>query len=435
MDVWLKRRSEADYLSSSDALAYSVDRGRLVQSQAFRRLQGKTQVVGTREHDFFRNRLTHSLEVGQIGLRLLLRQQQETQRQNLTHFHQVLPHRDLLETACLAHDIGHPAFGHNGEVVLHQFMKHAGGFEGNGQTIRLVSKLGEFSRGYGYDFTRRTLLALMKYPILFRDAWLDESSEKPPKCLHNTEEDVLMFAIELVSGHDQERFLTYQLKEGKARCNRSVYKSLDCSFMELADDISYAIHDLEDVLEMGLTSKEKASSELQEQLNQLTEIGMEVGVIKKEHDGLFSWLSKAKDTNGIKSWVSMSTEIFIRSTGLVEQGDFHDPLLDLNLQMQDDAKNILQSIKDFVYKGVISESRLQTLEYKGRHIMKSLLDALYESPDLLLPERLSNSIDKQNEASLRRGICDYVSSMTDIEACTLYERLFVPNAGSIFDAV
>ena len=111
-----------------------IDRSRITHSAAFRRLQGKTQVVGVGENDFFRTRLTHSLEVAQIGATLANRLAWYGKREGMEPLAPWVPPEHLIETACLAHDIGHPAFGHNGEKILNYYMLGYGGFEGNGQT-------------------------------------------------------------------------------------------------------------------------------------------------------------------------------------------------------------------------------------------------------------------------------------------------------------
>jgi len=112
------------------------DNGRLIHSAVFRRLQGKTQLFPCYESDFFRNRLTHSLEVSQIAKGIV-------EQINSTHqyFKKNPIDRDLVETAALAHDLGHPPFGHNGEKALDDMMKEYGGFEGNAQTLRILTKL------------------------------------------------------------------------------------------------------------------------------------------------------------------------------------------------------------------------------------------------------------------------------------------------------
>src|SRR3546814_608554 len=118
-------------------------------------------ILSISDSDFHRTRLTHSLEVSQVGTGIL---------QHLRHIESdpdvlnVLPDTKLIETICMIHDLGHPPFGHGGEVALNFAMRDHGGFEGNGQTLRILSKLELFSEGFGSNLTRRTLLGTLKYP-------------------------------------------------------------------------------------------------------------------------------------------------------------------------------------------------------------------------------------------------------------------------------
>ena len=140
--VWQSRIIEQyKHRPNDNRSPWQVDRSRIIHAAAFRRLQAKTQIMGIGLNDFYRTRLTHSLEVSQIGTGIL--RHLKTQHSDFNHF----PSTGLLETLCLAHDIGHPPFGHGGEVALNFFMRDQGGFEGNGQTLRIVTKLGEYYPG------------------------------------------------------------------------------------------------------------------------------------------------------------------------------------------------------------------------------------------------------------------------------------------------
>ena len=154
------------------------DRGRILHSDAFRCLQAKTQIHAVGENDFYRTRLTHSLEVAQIGSSLVaqlkfaeafatLAQQLSQDKSELQkQLSPLLPTNDLIESLCFAHDIGHPPFGHGGEVALNYMMRNNGGFEGNAQTFRLLTKLEPYTPNAGMNLTRRTILGIVKYPTI-----------------------------------------------------------------------------------------------------------------------------------------------------------------------------------------------------------------------------------------------------------------------------
>ena len=161
--VWEERRTGKSLDRKDDPRTpFERDRARVIHSAAFRRLQSKTQILGTSEGDFHRTRLTHSMEVAQISRGLLL-----VVEKNQPDFQELLPSSALLETICLSHDLGHPPFGHGGEVALNSMLHKHGGFEANGQTLRQLTKLEAHTPKFGLDLTRRSLLGVIKYPVFF----------------------------------------------------------------------------------------------------------------------------------------------------------------------------------------------------------------------------------------------------------------------------
>lgn len=201
------------------------DRDRVLYSSAFRRLAEVTQVVAANSGYVFHNRLTHSIQVAQVGRRLAEKiiQIQTDQESDITR--SINP--DAVEAACLAHDLGHPPFGHVIEDKLNELSQQLGGFEGNAQSFRIVTKLAFHSPKHpGLDLTRATLAALLKYP------WAQsENADKPEKWgYYRSEWEDFQFAEESLTGQEQtnEAFL-----------------------MDWADDITYSVHDLEDFYRAG----------------------------------------------------------------------------------------------------------------------------------------------------------------------------------------
>ena len=235
--------------------AFQRDRARIMHSAAFRRLQGKTQVMGAGEGDFHRTRLTHSVEVAQIGYGLLeaLQFKKATFRKDAQDW---LPQRDLIEAACLAHDLGHPPFGHKGEQALHKAMLRHGGFEGNGQTLRILTKFEKYKeRGKGLYPTRRLVLGILKYPRSMKSFNLDKYAKKPPKSFHEDEASVVAWALDGFSSSDQKQLI--QSADGKG-----AHHTFDCSILELADDIAYGIHDIEDIVARELATAKEVKDEI-----------------------------------------------------------------------------------------------------------------------------------------------------------------------------
>ena len=233
MSVWLERRSELEnpstrgFNSTSADSEYQRDRARIIHSASFRSLQSKTQVLGLGESDFYRTRLTHSLEVAQIGSGICewLRDQID-----LAEHREWIPSFSLIEAVCLAHDIGHSPFGHGGEVAMNTMMRNHGGFEANGQTLRILARLGEYSSNAGLDLTRRTMLGTIKYPACYSDVCNYPASEQtdnrlnidhwaPPKCIYDAERDVLDWLLDPFEAADRAAVSDSQRRPGRAWSN------------------------------------------------------------------------------------------------------------------------------------------------------------------------------------------------------------------------
>ena len=191
--------------STSDVRApYQRDLGRIVHSSSFRRLQTKTQVMGAGEGDFHRTRLTHSLEVGQIGRGIVWALSAKIAEIDQYY----LPSAELMEAICYGHDLGHPPFGHGGEVALHGKMKRFGGFEGNAQTLRILTKLEHYSAKDGLCATRRLLLGVLKYPVSYGEYGELAYTKKPPKCFYDDDVAIIERALEPFSENDTKVFRT-----------------------------------------------------------------------------------------------------------------------------------------------------------------------------------------------------------------------------------
>lgn len=202
--------------------AFQRDRGRVLHSSGLRRLAAKTQVVSPGTDDFVRNRLTHSLEVAQVG-------------RELGRYLGADP--DIVETACLSHDLGHPPFGHNGETVLDEVTKDIGGFEGNAQTLRVLSRLEpkvllEDGRSAGLNLTRATLDACIKYP------WSRDEAPAPK----NASGSIRKFGV-----YDDDRDVYDFVRDGRDSGTRCI----EAQIMDVSDDISYCVHDVEDAVNSG----------------------------------------------------------------------------------------------------------------------------------------------------------------------------------------
>ena len=161
---WYDRREPWQAQADDARDGAATDYSRVIHSASFRRLQGKTQILNLGDSDFYRTRLTHSLEVAQIAGGIARR----FEKVYADHAaRQYIPDLSMIQAVGMTHDLGHPPFGHGGEVALNFCMRGAGGFEGNGQTLRILSRLEKFSKVAGANLMRRTLLGVLKYPVPF----------------------------------------------------------------------------------------------------------------------------------------------------------------------------------------------------------------------------------------------------------------------------
>ncbi len=441
MSVWLERRSSRHtdnargFNSTREDSQFQRDRARIIHSASFRSLQSKTQVLGLGESDFYRTRLTHSLEVAQIGSGIC--EWLRDQPSNAEHEKRI-PSFSLIEAICLAHDIGHSPFGHGGEVAMNTMMRDHGGFEANGQTLRIIARLGEFSADCGLDLTRRTMLGTIKYPAFYSDTvrysqpadddksgadnqYLNIDHWAPPKCIYDNEADVLEWLLEPFSQADKDLFLSLRTPD-KGHL-RTRFKPFDTSIMELADDIAYGVHDLEDALALGLVDRDTWLSKVSDVIAQMDDNPVKEKLEQYNTD-LFS--QSAKDR---KHAISRLVGYFILHIHLIELDEFQDPMLRLQVQMEPEAYKILLLIKDFVMQHVILRPELQMLQYKGQQVMVKLFDIFASNPNRLLPTTVLEAYEQEGY----RAIADYLAHMTDVSAGKLYHKLLSPTSGSIFD--
>lgn len=431
-----KNQSYQDYRTN-----YQRDLGRIIHSPAFRRLQTKTQVMGASEGDFHRTRLTHSLEVGQTGRGICAHL--ENQYQNQPQIAQYIPSQYLIEAICYAHDIGHPPFGHGGEAALHRKMRHYGGFEGNAQTIRQLAHLEQYYRGEGIRPTRRLILGVLKYPAHYDMFDKQQYQHKPPKCYYSEDAKFVHNALAIFSNLDIQEFCKIGLK------GKTLYKSFDASIMELADDISYGIYDVEDAIERKVLRRSDFKDSFLDKCYTLNIKELVYLDVQKVADYLFD------DVYNRKYAISALVGYFIQSSFIVAQNIFASPYLDLQAQLTPNAMALLDFFQtDIGWKKVIIRPEIQTLEFKGQKFVNDIFDAVWQRPlqligreyferyigfDAIIQKVEDNSSDWQKELDMAernafgRAICDFIAQKSDLMAERYYKRLFVPDFGNATD--
>lgn len=445
-EIWSARR-EGWTAGKSDARdAAATDYGRIVHSSSFRRLQGKTQILNLGDSDFYRNRLTHSIEVAQVAGGIALQLQKDFPYHEAAPW---IPDLTMIQAIGATHDLGHPPFGHGGEIALHYGMRYHGGFEGNGQTLRILSRLEKFSDSNGANLSRRSLLGVLKYPApmsavrsadkKLAPALLEGTSVvhlinrkacRPPKCYLDTETDVVDWLLDPVPQPDRDLFTAWNPVDGDHGETR--HKSFDCSIMDLADDIAFGVHDLEDALTMGLMDADDLASTLPEESCRsfLEYIQTRENFGNDVHASLIKALSNdATRKRNIGRMVShLITSVRIRT----EDG-FETPLLRYRVDLPEPQRTFLRALKKAVKEKVIRSARVQQLEFKGQNMVVAVFEAFATDPKSLLPESTRARYEAAEDKM--RVICDHVSGMTDGFLLRTYERLFSPRMGSVFDRI
>ncbi len=437
--MWMERRSGQAYQRGvqDHRSPYERDRTRVIHCPAFRRLQRKTQILGTGEGDFHRTRLTHSLEVASIGSSIV-----RNLMANLTDegLKALLPTDDLIQVICLLHDIGHPPFGHGGEVALNYMMRHHGGFEGNAQTLRLLTKTEDSYGHFGLDLTRRSLLGILKYPVRFSNVVAPEKSAEcdfinktirindwlPPKAYFDCDQPEVDWLLSQLSPSDTQLFQSLSVQPDGRSHGRAAYHSLDCSIMDIADDIAYGVHDLEDAIHLRLMTRTQLDTPEFRQLVAKTSFKSAERLL----DNLFDAPIHAR-----KQVVGEMVNYFITATTIqvVHEG-FEEQLLRYNLAQLPEARDLLAYLMGSVYQFVIDSQESRTFEYGGQTVVLRLFEALSSNPSHLLDKKNRQQfLEQKDEAAAHRVVCDYIANMTDEYAYRMHERLFGFNTRTIFE--
>lgn len=436
-EFWESRKS-IEHSRPNDVRGVFVrDRARIIHSATFRRLQAKTQVLGIGEGDFHRTRLTHSLEVAQVarGITYFLKKKLTPESDSsLFEISQWLPGANLIEAISFAHDLGHPPFGHGGEVALNYVMRNDGGFEGNGQTLRILSKLEAHTEDFGLNLTRRTLLGILKYPVSYdavvRMALPENDKQhivaknwKPPKCYMVSENDIVDWIFQPFDASDRKGITALKDQPNKTSHGKSKYHALDTSIMELADDIAYGVHDLEDAIALGFITRHDLES--------LTVDALWSADLQIEITSLVKDLTDNSCSR--KRAIGALVNAFISSTELSYVAGFHHPLLKYNIKFSEPASQFIEQLKGLVSKRVIKIPQVQTLEFRGQKLIIDLFNALESDPLRLLKLNFQELYSRADVSEKKRVLCDYIAGMTDEYATRMYERLFMPRHGQVFD--
>ena len=338
---------------------FQRDRDRILHTTAFRRLEYKTQVFINYEGDYYRTRLTHTLEVAQIG-RTLARA--------------VGANEDLVEAICLAHDLGHPPFGHSGETILSKLMRDYGGFDHNKQSFRIVTKLEKRYPDFdGLNLTWEVLEGIVK---------------------HETEYDI----------SDARDF------------SPDLRGNMEAQISNVADELAYTAHDLDDGLRSGMITPAML-------------IGMDLWNIVTDSVGIRQEILEDLDRHRIiRRLIGMEvTDVVNQSVRLLKESNVHtvDELQRLPYNVvcfSEEMRRRNRQLKDFLFNNLYRQYRVVRMAVKAEKIITDLFNAYRDEPTILP----GHVLRLREERGLERTICDYIAGMTDRFATEEYRRLFDP---------
>lgn len=338
---------------------FQRDRDRIVHAEAFRKLEYKTQVFVNDEGDYYRTRLTHTLEVAQIG-RTLART--------------LGVNEDLVEAICLAHDLGHPPFGHAGEHILNELMHDYGGFNHNHQSYRVVTELEtRYPRWKGLNLTYETLEGIAK---------------------HETEYDLT----------------------GITDFDTSTRGSLEAQIANIADELAYNAHDLDDGLQAGLINTQQlADLAIWQQLcENLDWSGTQLNEIDRHRF--------------IRELVGIQVDNVLRAT--TDRLNHLKPETAADIQTY--SENIVdyspeqkqrnRELKDFLYQNMYRHFRVVRMQERAARFIEHLFASYVDEP-LQLPVEYRQRLEQED---IHRLVADYIASMTDRSALLEYRHLFDP---------
>lgn len=470
---------------------FQIQRDRILFSEPFRRLQGKMQVFPVGEYDFYRTRLTHTLEVARIARSIVNRLNKTSASLNKLRYIDPV----LVEAAAFAHDLGHPPFGHCGESMLNKLMERHGGFEGNAQTLRLVTHLiRDCKNSEGTGKCKKGIspsLALIDAILKYKDV----GNIGNKKFIYKGQSEHL----KEIAGVEDENFFRELLEDNENNLNdyQSPYRSIECQIMNWADDVAYSIYDIQDAINAGILTpyrirkylmdllenpqdifndiKKKASlnikedteagkfaQKLKEEFKKDSEKDSEQDNENKKIDS--SWFDNFKWVYeimlGIKHGYAehccskivgyMIQKCELKRIEKDKEAKLPKKLRISNrylyrLHIPEENRFLCELFKDIIKKLVYTQPEIQQLNHKYSRMIKKIFEVIeeqyinryYKNKDpeyKILSNNAADRVKKERNIDKKyRLICDYIANMTDAYAMNLYERLFSAHHGSFRD--
>lgn len=364
--------------SASERSPFQRDKDRIIHSSAFRRLKGKTQVFVAHEGDYYRTRLTHSLEVSQIARSIA----------------RVLGlDEDLAECLALAHDLGHPPFGHSGEDALAACMEPYGGFDHNAQTLRIVTHLeGRYAEFDGLNLTWETLEGIAKHngPLVTKPSDVDD----------------LPWALTAIPDWESLELTTYAGPEAQVAA--------------LADDIAYNNHDLDDGLSAGLFSVEDVT--------QVPFVGEMFADVRRRYPDISENRLIHESVRDMIGYMVADVLAETRKRLAAADPKSADDIRNLDHAVVDFSEEFRakeKPLRTFLYENMYKHHKVNRMMSTAGRVVTELFNLFIKEPELL-PKAIYVQTDGPETFATARVVCDHISAMTDTFAISEHKKLFQP---------
>lgn len=383
---------------------FQRDYARIMYSSSFRRLQGKMQLLGIKNDQFFRNRLTHSLEVAQIARSIA-----ETIRYSPSESY-------IVEAGAIAHDLGNPPFGHAGERFLNEIFLEIGGFEGNAQTLRILTNLEKKRPNFrGLNLTYRSMLSVVKY---FNRFSLEDYKE----------------------GKTKQKFIyddDFEMLEAFINENKVTVRTLDVQVVDIADEIAYAAHDLEDGLRVKAYTIDEILHDYKAEFGDSDCYRLFEETVNEARKNAGYGNKKIESTQYSKLFrqelSSSLINLVINDIGLLPVTD--EMALKTGSKQKEElgfigCAELVHGLKDIVFKCINHNDEVYHYEQEGKKVIQ-FLKQLYEEDIMYLPPeyrakelmmQYEDLKDKDEDKLQQRLICDYIAGMMDSYAISIYEK-------------
>jgi dGTPase len=419
---WQQRRSGSELMRVRGAYRnpYARDRARVMHSQSYRQLQGKTLLGGVDDGEVFRTRATLAQEAAQLARGLL---------RSLQHLHsasapwtRLLPEPNLIEAIAFGRQMGCPAFGEAGEVALNHWLQADGGFSATAQTLRLLARQEPYADQFGLDPSRRVLLGCLSHPAPRRLVFSASGAagrpdrRRPPGCYYDADQDVVDWALLPASSSDSHAFMLPSALPRDGQHGVAGWGGFDASLIGVAEAIAVGVHVLEDGIRLGLVTAERW---LRLKPDPGWAAAVELGAPSQLAQALFGSSESAR-----RRAVGTLINAFVVSVEVDERDDLEEALLRYRVCLLTEAEAFLAQLSHLVHEVVLGAPGVMAYQRRGGRCLQAVAEAFWDDPARLLPEAQRRAHEMAGSTGeQRRLIGDWLASTCDARVMRWHAQL------------